>query len=1208
MKKIIITIVALFFLITSYVRAQNNGSEGQKVTVLSPNSESFKIFGDIPVSLYTGIPSIGVPIHNIQTEYINLSLGLSYHASGFKPSSHPSWVGLGWNLNVGGIISREVKYIKDELAPTDTYCSSKGSATGGRGFYFSHNVLNKSNWNLPTNPHSMNAEFGSQEYLLDRSPDIFSFNFLGYSGKFYLNHLGEWKVQSDTPLKVEFDKNDLKTVYDFSDPTFTKFTIIDEKGVKYVFGGKDAIEYTVDMQPCNYDYVKESLASSWYLSEIIPPVGESITFNYERGPFQSYLTGNRPTMIEKRYPGNDYTANNYILTNVSGSITSPVYLTSISVPSENLTISFKTSKSNDLNYFETNYSDLFYYINSGAGTGIVPAYFLGFNTTNNIPFFDRNPEDKEKASSNGRYRKDKFVWLKLDEISFSYSSASGATYPFKTIKLGYEENSQSRLKLASVSTQYTNSTQDEIYTFEYNKTKGNTNFSNVIEPEYLSEYGDRWGYANGKYLWLKKDQEKPFESVKNASMLSVLTKITYPTKGYTQFYYENHDYRVYVDNSSFSSSLVYEGSDILTGGLRIKRIVSVDEKGGYTAKEYTYRKKDLGKQSSGILHAKPAYYRLSDKALLFDNSGAHIGYSSVVEKYNDGSFKASDFITEDYFSRLGETVQACFDDSPAYVQSWISFIPYSSRDFERGKVSDEYFCDPLGKVVKSMHYSYINIGKDNSNSIRTADPQYMYYLDMATMTFSGHTAYYYYTYYNKLESIREIVYNRDAGINYGNTSKPSVDKSITSKVSFSYDKYGQKIKETIETSNSSKKEFETKYPYTDNSSSSTLGEMVKRNMLNFPIEHKISVGGIFQERLKFNYDLYNNNKHILLQSLTEEYKEGTTNTRFEYKYNLSGKLIESKPYTGLTESYLWGYKGQKVMTIISNASINDIKPFVSEDLIEGKISSNDWDKIAITLRSKLPNANIESYEYMYNGNLKSRSSIAGVKTNYTYDKNNRLQSLNDINGNILSNYSYNYSNSAQKTYLNTPRIITQGKECPGDSISVKTIDYDIPGGIFLSSISQSDADSKAYSLHLPNAVAIANEKCKCLRYGIYSVESTDISTVNSANIVYIGDEIIIYYIRITWSDSMMTNKDQFYYMYGNPIGKLKRNPALFPSKLTSCEFIEEGSKNKAGTGPNVWVISIDTKGVIYAKLKNYSIDAAPTQNYLYISGDLALPL
>lgn len=1206
MKQFIIISTLLLLWGTNTIFAQTNETEGQKKSILSPNAESFKIFGDIPVSLYTGVPSIQVPIHNINTDYINLDFTLSYHASGFKPSSHPSWVGLGWNLNIGGVITREIKHIPDEFAPTDTYCSKNGSGNLCYGFYLSHKIFDKNNWYIPVSDAlSINPDLNTYEFLVDKSPDVFSFNFLGYSGKFFLNHLGEWKVQSDTPLRVEFDKNDLKSVYGFSNPTFTKFTIIDDKGVKYVFGGKDAIEYTVSMQPCNYEYERESLASSWSLTEIIPPVGESIIFSYERGPFQSFLTCLMPGKILSRYSGNDDVANNYILKNVSGSITSPVYLTSVSIPSENLTISFKTSKSNDLSYFETNYTDLFYYTDSGGGTGIVPGYFLGFNATNGIPYFKRNPEDEKKASTFGRYRKDKFIWLKLDEIIFNYSTESGSTLPSKTIKLGYEENSKSRLKLTSVSMQYPNSTQNEVYAFEYNKRISNTD--NIAEPEYLSEYGDRWGYANNKYLWKDKDKNGAYDSKKNACMLSVLSKITYPTKGYTQFYYENHEYYAYVDNSMYSSSLFNVG-ETLAGGLRVKRIVSVDENGGYTTKEYTYRKKDQGLQSSGILHAMPAFYRSSDQSYLFDNSGAHIGYSSVVEKYNDGSFKGTDFITEDYHSRLGETVQACLDDIPVYVERWISLVPYSSRDFERGKVSDEYFCDSAGKIARSIHYNYINIGKDASNSIRTVDPQYMYYLDLEALAFSGHTAYYYYTYYNKLESIRDVTYNKEAELIYGNTSKLPIGKFVMSKTSFSYDKYGQKIKETMETSKSSTKTIETKYPYTDNASSSLLSEMVKRNMLSYPIERKVSVGDMFQERLNYNYASYNNSKYILLESLTKEYKEGIKNILFEYKYNSEGKLIESKPYTDLTESYLWGYKGRKVMAIISNASIEEIKPFISEDIIEGRVSNNDWNRTVIDLRAKLPQAQVESYEYEYNGNLKSRSAMNDVKIKYMYDLNNRLESLRDINGNVLSSYSYNYSNSTQKTYLNKPRIITGEKICSGDSISDKTIDYDIPGGIYLSSISQQDADDKTYFAHIPKAQAIANEQCKCVRYGNYVVESYgNLANLVTSNIIYKGDDIIIYHIRLNWKD-MMEMKNLFYNMYGNPIGKLKYNPAMLPLKQSSCDFVQEGSVNKMGTGPNTWVVSIDADGIISVRLKTYSIDSCPTEDYLDISGELVISM
>lgn len=75
----------------------------------SPEAAAMKEHVDVPVNMYAGIPQMSVPIHGIQGREITVPITLSYHANGIRVAEEASWVGLGWNLSAGGMITREIR-------------------------------------------------------------------------------------------------------------------------------------------------------------------------------------------------------------------------------------------------------------------------------------------------------------------------------------------------------------------------------------------------------------------------------------------------------------------------------------------------------------------------------------------------------------------------------------------------------------------------------------------------------------------------------------------------------------------------------------------------------------------------------------------------------------------------------------------------------------------------------------------------------------------------------------------------------------------------------------------------------------------------------------------------------------------------------------------------------------------------------------------
>jgi hypothetical protein len=142
---------------------------------LPPNAAALGKFGDVPVGYYTGVPSITVPIYEIKTSSLDLPISIDYHAGGIKVEEIASWVGLGWSLNAGGVINRQLRGLADE-------------ADGG--YLQSYSDISKyingtmSEDDLLTYLQKLSA--GTE----DAQQDLFVYNFGGQSGKFIFDSTG----------------------------------------------------------------------------------------------------------------------------------------------------------------------------------------------------------------------------------------------------------------------------------------------------------------------------------------------------------------------------------------------------------------------------------------------------------------------------------------------------------------------------------------------------------------------------------------------------------------------------------------------------------------------------------------------------------------------------------------------------------------------------------------------------------------------------------------------------------------------------------------------------------------------------------------------------------------------------------------------------------------------------------------------------------
>ena len=106
-----LAVLTLFFigLVCSSLIILAQAPDEMDVIPPSPTAASLGEYGEFPVSLYSGLPTISIPLYEIEVGDYSLPITLDYHSAGVKVEEMAGWVGLGWSFNAGGVITRSVR-------------------------------------------------------------------------------------------------------------------------------------------------------------------------------------------------------------------------------------------------------------------------------------------------------------------------------------------------------------------------------------------------------------------------------------------------------------------------------------------------------------------------------------------------------------------------------------------------------------------------------------------------------------------------------------------------------------------------------------------------------------------------------------------------------------------------------------------------------------------------------------------------------------------------------------------------------------------------------------------------------------------------------------------------------------------------------------------------------------------------------------------
>lgn len=1066
MRIILSTILAV--LICTFVKSQTIGPrpftiKPYDLTPPPPTAGELGKYIEIPVSKYTGIPSINIPLYQINTHNYTMGINLSYHASGIKVQQRAGWVGLGWSLNAGGVITRTVKDQPDDKDTIDVVIPPL------RTILFPIGKLRRSD---QTDYNSLPQSFFAHA---DLQSDVFYFNFNGYSGSFIFDENKIPRTTDGSPLKIEYSSI---TYSPYNIMLLAGFTITTPDGIRYLFNDRE-ITNSVPMQPSTCDYPSYSYLnktipnpgwrnynshiSSWYLSRIIfPDTNDSIELSYTPIKY-SYL---ERVKVSKEF-----------MSSILDAYTTEWANRLIYLYSHTLVDGLMISQ---IRW-------------SGGSVSFTPSTFDRQDILTNTTITNDGYQGKEKSLGRITINDYKNKPIKKFDFSYSYFEADSVNQQHVLWDLFQDDidanNLYYRLKLASV-TESTDSLVNPPYVFSY--------YEDGAKPHRHSPECDFWGYYNGNgapdmipttYLYDSLTSEQLTNSLFQSEYLPIpmdalgsnpiilpgvnrnaatsdlaniysLKKITYPTGGYHAFTFEPNQFRIY--DAGFSNGFV----EMNGGGIRIRKIERYDPLSSKTDST-VYRYTDPQGICSGRILNFPLFtiqrfYAPNERpdpdgttkfatspCDLGTTQGSHVAYSYVKE---DNGANGS----EEYHFDLPATFgvrQDCFDavkndylykrsdcknlytlppNGATYIEifnsemnkSFITFPDNPYFDWNRGQLLDK----------KTYNVSH-QLLKWEKNEYCIGDYRYIFgmakgqIITACPFCNSGSPSIYF-------ESSQfASLYHDICGWKYLKrqeieTFDPERSDSSSFKevITYTYnDNVNRQLSKTQQLqSNQTLSTTEIYYPtdFVSPAQPPNIQIMLNKNIINKPIElvNYVEENGIkkYAKALLNVYDtqcrlIENQTLDLINPSVNFNYSKNLSSAsqlNFDSRYSRKQSYIYNsagKPVTSIVEgnspvSYLWGYNNTCVVAEIigaGNAAVNAVNADIT------KLENGDVTEQA-RIRTALPYAMISFYTYRPLVGLISKTDPRGIITTYTYDKLNRLQSIKDTNGRFIQTVDYNY--------------------------------------------------------------------------------------------------------------------------------------------------------------------------------------------------------
>lgn len=1039
-----------FFLHTSASYAVNDPRKLYQV--FSPEVATMTRYGTFPVSYYTGQPDISIPLYTVKSGDYEIPISLKYDASGVRPNRQSGIVGQNWNMTGVGMITRQVRGIPDDAVTNINGISYDGFLKMARdGNNLSREqLLNISNYYIQDYQNGgmiLNIN-GTREFAYE--PDLFTVHLPNRTSfQFMIDNSGNIQVIGRRACSVNIDSVNIQMPQ--TDILRSKITIIDENGYEYVFGGDVSnLEITYSPQLIygqnanSYHYVElntySGVINAWYISSIRSPYKETIAnYTYLATPM------NRNTATNTDAP---YLQKNMYILCGRESVSINGYPDTHSVESKLLSI---TKLSIPLNITTTNHKITYNY-------EIPNVSFYGTDISSVLTNYDGISTSYVNTTFTGSY-------YRLSSINITdYNDTTNIHLNYNTITSTESQKTTQRYYLESALIN------GETFRFSYNGP--------WWLPIALTKRIDMQGYFNGTSTTLMPNlTNAPIDWNVNLNFAhratnpnyvdyGVLKSITYPTGGSSSFEYEAHQYGTKVKRNNDGTLGEYFSSETNhVGGLRIHKISNSDG----TVTEYMYTDNGI---SSGVFHDTGVYaYYFTYSSGYYTQYGVYvnsisqqvdlgenyIGYSVIDEfkkKTNTAEsihkqYKYTTILSNpDLINISGNNTSILtnsIDDATKFSAQMNQLLVYSSK------------CTERGLLIQENTFLGNNLIKQINNQYRHSQSLASQFIVGAKIVFNGYD-------FGAANSYATYLSDYDTIVSTTRTLAGSTwieEKSITERGGMTASRpHNLVTKQTKITSKGDSSYTIFKRPLDYGTLTAYSGETAKGI---YYLQQQNRVSPIIEEATFLEKTASGSTSTYLIESTITDYRHeynsptpkyiyktkltaplpssqytmsNVSGNSFNYQsdifsthvsfdmYNPTGKLLQLTDQAGVSTSYIWGYRNQKLLAIVEGEKYTYFSNFwgggqgamIMNYRGEDRFPTSEYLQSVNNLRNQI-SVPITTYTHSPLFGVTSITSPTGLTTYYDYYPSGELKSEYRYGENghkqILKAYDYKYQEVAQ---------------------------------------------------------------------------------------------------------------------------------------------------------------------------------------------------